>query len=106
MARKNSTTSSLATSALAAAGLLGGFAVAQQTENRQLGGAVLAAVGVASTASWNAAAGPKVAGALLTTYLVGFGASHPLAKKIGAWSAVSVAAGATAAASLVLTRQG
>ncbi|OZF54453.1 hypothetical protein [Rhodococcus sp. 14-2470-1a] len=106
MARKNSTTSSLATSALAAAGLLGGFAVAQQTKNRQLSGAVLAAVGVASTASWNAAAGPKVAGALLTTYLVGFGASHPLAKKIGAWPAVSVAAGATAAASLVLTRQG
>nr|WP_296774710.1 hypothetical protein [Rhodococcus sp. (in: high G+C Gram-positive bacteria)] len=94
----------LLTSALAAGGLLGGFAVAQKTKNRQLGGAVLAAVGVACTASWNETAGPKVAGALLGTYLVGFGASHPLAKKIGAWPAVSVAAGATAAASLVLTR--
>ncbi len=93
------------TSALAAGGLLGGFAVAQKTKNRQLGGAVLAAAAIACTASWNASSGPKVAGALLGTYLVGFGASHPLAKQIGAWPAVSVAAGATAAASLVLTRR-
>lgn len=97
-------TAALTTSALAAGGLLGGFAVARRTKNRQLGGAVLAAVGVACTASWNASSGPKVAGALLGTYLVGFGASHPLAKKIGAWPAVGVAAGATAATSLVLTR--
>jgi hypothetical protein len=104
MNRSSFATSPLATSALAAGGLLGGFAVARKSKNRQLGGAVLAAVGVACTASWNASSGPKVAGALLGTYLVGFGASHPLAKKIGAWPAVSVAAGATAAASLVLTR--
>ncbi len=94
----------IATSALAAGGLLGGYAVAQKTKNRQLGGAVLAAAGVACTVSWNASSGPKVAGALLSTYLVGFGASHPLAKKIGAWPAVGSVAAATAAASVVLMR--
>ena len=103
MAHSAFSTSTLATSALAAGGLLGGFAVARQTGNRQLGGAVLAAVGVACTTSWNASSGPKVAGALLGTYLFGFGASHPLAKQIGAWPAVCVAAGATATASVVLT---
>ena len=103
MAHNAFSTSTLATSVLAAGGLLGGFAVARQTGNRQLGGAVLAAVGVACTTSWNASSGPKVAGALLGTYLFGFGASHPLAKQIGAWPAVCVAAGATAAASVVLT---
>ncbi|OZC97437.1 hypothetical protein CH275_25220 [Rhodococcus sp. 06-235-1A] len=95
---------SIATSALAAGGLLGGFAVARQSHNRQLGGAVLATVGVACTAQWRKTSGSARAGALLGTYLVAFGASHPLAKKIGAWPAVTTVAAATAAASLVLSK--
>ena len=94
---------SIATSALAAGGLLGGFAVARQSHNRQLGGAVLAAVGVACTAQWQKSSGTARAGVLLGTYLVAFGAAHPLAKKIGAWPAVGAVAAATAAASLIVS---
>ena len=94
---------SFATSALAAGGLLGGFAVARRSHNRQLGGAVLAAVGVACTTQWQKSSGPARAGALLGTYLVAFGASHPLAKKIGAWPAVGTIAAVTAVTSMVVT---
>ncbi|TFI45632.1 hypothetical protein E4P29_01335 [Rhodococcus sp. 1R11] len=93
-----------ATSALAAGGLLGGFAVARRSHNRQLGGAVLAAVGVACTTQWQKSSGSARAGALLGTYLVAFGASHPLAKKIGAWPAVATVAAATAVTSIIVTR--
>lgn len=94
---------SFATSALAAGGLLGGFAVARRSHNRQLGGAVLAAVGVACTTQWQKSSGSARAGALIGTYLVAFGASHPLAKKIGAWPAVGTVAAVTAVTSMVVT---
>jgi hypothetical protein len=94
---------SFATSALAAGGLLGGFAVARRSHNRQLGGAVLAAVGVACTTQWQKSSGSARAGALIGTYLVAFGASHPLAKKIGAWPAVGTIAAVTAVTSMVVT---
>ncbi|MFI7170798.1 hypothetical protein [Rhodococcoides fascians] len=89
--------------ALAAGGLLGGFAVARRSHNRQLGGAVLAAVGVACTTQWQKSSGSARAGALLGTYLMAFGASHPLAKKIGAWPAVGTIAAVTAVTSMVVT---
>jgi hypothetical protein len=95
---------SLATSALAAGGLVGGFAVARKSQNRQLGGAVLAAVGVACTTRWQKSSGSTRAGVLLGTYLVAFGASHPLAKKIGAWPAVGAVSAATAAASMAVSK--
>ncbi|MBY4109598.1 hypothetical protein HQO82_06190 [Rhodococcus fascians] len=94
---------SFATSALAAGGLLGGFAVARRSHNRQLGGGVLAAVGVACTTQWQKSSGSARAGALLGTYLTAFGASHPLAKKIGAWPAVGTVAAVTAVTSMVVT---
>ena len=93
-----------ATSALAAAGLLGGYAVARQTKNRQLGGAVLAAVGAVCTTSWVRTSGPAVGAALLGTYVVAFGASHPLAKKIGAWPAVGAVAAGTALTAQLASR--
>lgn len=93
-----------ATSALAAAGLVGGYAVARQTGNRQLGGAVLAAVGGVCTYSWAKSSGPGRAAALLGTYVAAFGGSHPLAKKIGAWPSVGVVAAGTAVASQVVAR--
>ena len=46
--------------------------------------------------------GPVVTGVLLTTYLGGFGASHPLAKKIGTWPAVISVAAVSGVASYVL----
>jgi hypothetical protein len=87
------------TAPVVAAGLIGGFAAARYTGRRELGGVVLAAAGAWSTVQWWQAKGPAVAGPLLGGYLFAFGASHPLAKKIGAWPSVftvtAAAAGAT-----------
>lgn len=86
------------TAPVVAAGLVGGFATAKYSGRRELGGVVLAAAGAAATSQW-LKKGPVVAGSLLGGYLFAFGASHPLAKKIGAWPAVftvtAAAAGAT-----------
>ncbi|MFZ2239361.1 MAG: hypothetical protein WAV90_07415 [Gordonia amarae] len=84
-----------------AAGLIGGYATARFSGKRPLGGVVLGAAGAYATREW-ARQSPAVAAGLLGTYLGAFGASHPLAKKIGAWPAVfavtAVSAGATYAA--------
>ena len=45
---------------------------------------------------------PAVTVVLLGTYLGGFGASHPLAKKIGAWPSVFTVATLSGGASYVL----
>ncbi|CAN5586812.1 MAG: hypothetical protein ACR2JF_01035 [Iamia sp.] len=93
----------LPTAPIVAGSLVGGYLVARQTGIRPLGGAVLAAGGVAAGREWvrHAGAGPTVA--LTAVYLGGFGASHPLAKKIGAWPAVLTAAGTSAAAAWALS---
>lgn len=96
---------SLPTAPIAAAGLVGGYLVARETGVRPLGGAVLAAAGLVAGRTWLRTAGPVTTGALAAVYLGGFGASHPLAKRIGAWPAVVAAAGASATASwLVVDR--
>jgi len=91
--------------AFTTAGLIGGFKAARATKNRQLGGAVLAAAGAAAFFAWKKNAGAGTAAALTAGYLGAFGASHPLAKKIGAWPAVYAVTGATALASLALGRK-
>ena len=83
------------TAILTAAGLVGGYATARQTGNRQLGGVALAVAGAAAFAIWKRNAGPARATALTVTYLGAFGASHPLAKKVGAWESVGIATAAT-----------
>ncbi|POM24177.1 hypothetical protein BTM25_28040 [Actinomadura rubteroloni] len=85
--------------AVAASGLIGGYAAARFTRRRELGGVVLAAAGAWCAREWTRAAGPKGAAGLLTVYLAGFGGSHPLAKKVGAWPAVLGAAAVSAGAS-------
>ena len=64
---------------------------------------MLAAAGLYAGRTWLARRGPATTAVLGATYVVGFGLSHPLAKKIGAWPAVltvtGVAAGAAAALS-------
>jgi hypothetical protein len=92
----------LPTAPLAAAGLVGGYLVARETEIRPLGGAVLAAAGVVAGRQWLRSVGPAGTAALVAVYLGGFGLSHPLAKRIGAWPAVLVAAGASATSALVV----
>lgn len=96
---------SLVPTALATAGLLGGYQTARATKNRQLGGAVLAGAGAAAFFAWKQNAGAGTAAALTASYVLAFGASHPLAKKIGAWPSVFAVTGAVAATSLVLGRK-
>ncbi len=77
---------------IAAGSLVGGYLVARVTQQRPLGGVVLAAGGASAATQWRKQ-GPAVTVVLLGAYLGGFGASHPLAKRIGAWpSVLSVAA--------------
>lgn len=85
--------------AVAASGLVGGYAVARWTKKRPLGGAVLAVAGAAAAEQWRRQAGGRAAGALSAGYVAAFAGSHPLAKKVGAWPAVFGVAGAVALAS-------
>lgn len=94
---------SLPTAPVAAAGLVGGYLVARTTGIRPLGGAVLAGAGVLAGRGWMDKGGPATTAALTAIYLGGFGASHPLAKKVGAWPSVLGVAAVSAAASHVLS---
>ncbi|MET9533865.1 MULTISPECIES: hypothetical protein [unclassified Streptomyces] len=91
--------------AVAATGLVGGFAVARWTRKRPLGGVALAAAGAVAARQWQQEAGTAKAAALTGVYLAAFGGSHPLAKRIGAWPAVFSVAGAVAVASTVVARR-
>ncbi|MEW1695552.1 MULTISPECIES: hypothetical protein [unclassified Streptomyces] len=90
--------------AVAAAGLVGGYAVARWSGKRPLGGVVLLGAGGVAAYEWRRVGGAKVAAGLGAAYLAGFAGSHPLARKIGAWPAVFSVAGAVAAASWAATR--
>jgi hypothetical protein len=90
------------TAPVVATGLVGGFAIARQTGRRELGGLFLAGCGLWSARQWARKGGPALAIPLGLTYAAAFGASHPLAKRIGAWPSVftvtALAAGAAALA--------
>lgn len=90
------------TAPIAALGLVGGFVAARETGIRPLGGVVLGLAGVYAGRSWLAKAGGAATAGLAAVYLGGFGASHPLAKRIGAWPSVLTVAAASAAASWVV----
>jgi hypothetical protein len=92
----------LPTAPVVAAGLVGGYLVARETKIRPLGGAVLATAGVVAGRQWLRAVGPAGTAALAAVYLGGFGLSHPLAKRIGAWPAVLTAAGISATSALLV----
>ncbi|WP_333618640.1 hypothetical protein [Dietzia sp.] len=92
----------VSSAAVSAFGLVGGFLVARETGIRPLGGVVLGAAGLWAGRTWLETSGPAAAGALGATYLGAFGASHPLAKKIGAWPSVFSVTAATAALSYAL----
>lgn len=90
------------TAPIAAGSLIAGYVTARKTGIRPLGGLVLAAGGAYATTRWRKQAGTPKAALLLTTYLAGFGASHPLAKKIGAWPSVLSVAAVSGGASYLL----
>ncbi|KOU09826.1 MULTISPECIES: hypothetical protein [Streptomyces] len=85
------------TSLVAAGGLVGGYAAARWTGKRPLGGVVLAAAGTLAAREWHRRTSPTTTALLGAAYVAAFAASHPLAKKIGAWPAVFTSAAAVAA---------
>lgn len=91
-------------SAVAAAGLVGGFFVARRTGRRELGGALFAAAGAWCAREWYQARGPAAAAGLGAVYVAAMGGSHPLAKHIGAWPAVAAVTALTVATAEVVTR--
>ena len=92
----------LPTAPVVAAGLVGGYLVARETGIRPLGGAVLAAAGAIAGRRWLQWTGPATTAALGAVYLGSFGASHPLAKRIGPWPSVLAAASVSATAAWAL----
>lgn len=90
------------TAPIAGGSLVAGYLTARVTGVRPLGGGVLAAAGAYLANRWRSQAGAGVAAGLLATYLGGFGVSHPLAKRIGAWPSVLTVAAVSAAASYAL----
>jgi len=90
------------TAPLLAAGLLGGFTLAQKTEIRPLGGAVMLAANAASAPRWVQTGGVRLAAGLTAGYWAARGLSHPLAKNVGTWPAVLGVSAASAAAAYLL----
>jgi hypothetical protein len=91
-------------SAVAAAGLVGGFLVARRTGRRELGGLLFAAAGAWCAREWHRTGGPAAAAGLGAVYVAAMGGSHPLAKCIGAWPSVVTVTVVTVAAAEVVTR--
>jgi hypothetical protein len=91
-------------SAVAAAGLIGGFAAARATGRRELGGAAFATAGAWCASRWAQQVGVPAAVGLTAAYTAAMGGSHPLAKKVGAWPAVLLVTAGVVAASEVAAR--
>jgi hypothetical protein len=85
------------TAPIAATGLVAGFGVAMATGSRPLGGAVLAACGLACIMVWVRRDGRRITIQLTAAGLLAFALSHLLGLVIGAWPSVLLVAAATAA---------
>ncbi|HEY2161458.1 MAG TPA: hypothetical protein VGH24_09140 [Solirubrobacteraceae bacterium] len=85
------------TAMLSAVGLIAGYGVAVATGSRPLGGVVLAACGLACVAIWARRHDTRTVALLTGGGLVAFALSHALGELIGAWPAVLLTAGVTAA---------
>lgn len=90
------------TAPIVASSLIGGYYVARSSKNRKLGAAVLGVGGVLAKAEWMKTSGPVTTTVLTGIFYGGFGLSHPLAKKIGAWPSVLTVAGVAAVSAHVL----
>jgi hypothetical protein len=87
----------LPTAPVAAAGLVGGFAAGRYLHRRDLAGVVSAGALAWCLPAWRRAAGTGAAAGLAVVYVGGLAASHPLAKKIGAWPSVLAVSALSAA---------
>ena len=83
---------------VAAGSLVLGFAVAQATGVRPLGGLVLLAAAAWCATRWRARAGWPTAIALVVLYAAAFAVSHVLADGLGTWGAVLLVAAVVGAA--------
>lgn len=92
----------LPTAPVVAGSLIGGYLVARESGVRPLGGVVLALGGGWSARRWQREQGTAVTAVLLAVYLGGFGGSHPLAKRIGAWPSVLTVAAASGGSAWLL----
>lgn len=81
---------SLPTWPIAAGALLLGFAVADLSGTRALGGIVLLLGALACGLRWRLLLGLPRALALVAAFLAAFALAHPLGKAIGSWPAVLV----------------
>src|SRR5690625_4740347 len=90
------------TAPLVVTGMLGGYVTGRVTKQRPLAGVVLGAAGIAAGMRWYRHSGAATTALLSAIYLGTFGASHPLAKKIGAWPSLLVSTAAAAGAARVL----
>lgn len=92
----------VSTAPVTAVGLIGGYIAARETGIRPLGGILLGLAGAYAGRTWLQKRGPVTTAVLSAVYIGGFGASHPLAKKIGPWPAVLSVTTASAGASWAL----
>lgn len=90
---------------VAAGALLLGFAVAEVTGTRALGGVVLLAGGAWCGLRWLRAHGLPRALGLVGIFLVGFVAAHPLGHAIGSWPAVVLVAALVGAVAWIAERE-
>jgi Fe2+ transport system protein B len=93
-----STVAGVPTAPVAALSLIAGFAVAQATGVRPLGGIVLALALGWCVLRWRRTAGTATAVALAALYLACFAASHVIAGALGTWGAVLLVAAVAAGA--------
>jgi hypothetical protein len=87
---------------IASGSLLLGFAVAEATGIRPLGGIVLIAACAWCALRWLRAAGAARTAALVLIYLGSFALSHVVADALSAWPSVLLAAAITGIATYVL----
>lgn len=89
----------VATAPVVVLGIVGGYVVARETRVRALGGVVLGAAGAYAARTWLARTDVPTTAGLLALYVGALGASHPLARRVGAWPSVlgvaAVSAGVT-----------
>jgi hypothetical protein len=93
-----------ATALVAAGSLVAGFAVAEATGVRALGGGVLLVAVAWCARAWHRRGGARRAALLTVAYLAAFVGSHLLARAVGAWPAVLLAAAAVGALALAVDR--
>ena len=86
------------TAPVAALTLIAGFAVAELTGVRALGGIVLVAGALWCAVRWRARAGTPAAAALVVVFALAFALSHVIGDALGAWPAVLLVAALTGAA--------